>query len=88
MEITHSIIFTNQILHKVYVLSNNYTKNNCHLTQSLYTEMKFSLWTNDLRHDERHLPLSNVLEARTCCVNERVLVVMPHDKIKYVLAKD
>jgi hypothetical protein len=47
------IIFTNQLLNKVYVSSNYYTKNNCQLTQSLYTEMKFSLWTNDLRHDER-----------------------------------
>jgi hypothetical protein len=52
MEIIYSIIFTDQILHKVYVLSNYYTKNNYHLTQILYTEMKFFLWTNDLRYDE------------------------------------
>jgi hypothetical protein len=52
MEITYSILFTNQILLKVYVLSNYYRKNNCHLTQSLYTEMKFSLWINDLQYDE------------------------------------
>jgi hypothetical protein len=52
MEIIHSIIFTNQKIQKVFVSSNYYTKNNCHLTQSLYTAMKFSIWTNDLRHDE------------------------------------
>jgi hypothetical protein len=52
-EITHSIIFTNQKIHTLFISSNYYTKNNCHLTQSLYTTMKFSLWTNDLRHDER-----------------------------------
>jgi hypothetical protein len=62
MEITHSIIFTNQIFHKVFIVSttktslsiNYYTKNNCHLTQSPWCEMKFSTWTNDLRYDECH----------------------------------
>jgi hypothetical protein len=37
---------------KDLVSNNYYTKNNCHLTQSLYTAMKFSLWTNDLQHAE------------------------------------
>jgi hypothetical protein len=31
-----------------------YTKNNYHLTQNLHTELKFSLCTNGLRHDECH----------------------------------
>jgi hypothetical protein len=59
IEIIHSIIFTNQILHKLFIvwttkpsLSIN-TKNNCHLIQSLWYEMKFSTWINDVRYDER-----------------------------------
>jgi hypothetical protein len=44
----------NYFKHKAYVPSNYYTKNNYHLILILYIEMKFSLWINDFRYDERH----------------------------------
>jgi hypothetical protein len=53
MEIIHSIIFTNQILHKVFIVSTIKHMYHLTITQILCFEMKFSFCTNDLRYDER-----------------------------------
>jgi hypothetical protein len=63
MEITHSTIFANQILHKVFIVLTTkpmyqltITQRRITiiwLTQSLWFEIKFSPWTNDLQYNER-----------------------------------
>jgi hypothetical protein len=49
IEITHSIIFTNQILHKVFIVSTIKPMYQLTITRSLWCKMKFAAWTNDLQ---------------------------------------